>query len=168
QLATLEKVQLPKDLRLTIRLETPISSKSAVVGERLRAVTSFAVKHKRKTVLPAGATLKGRIRWLEQRATNSVLGLEFSTVEWEGKQARFLARLDGVRDPSGRLRRYEAQSVTAHQLGANRVGYGRVERTQQVESFQIRDLPGVAMLMVSGRSFELPAGVQLTWITEEQ
>jgi hypothetical protein len=166
--ATLEKVTLPEGLRLTLGLETPVSSNSAAVGDPLSAKTSSAVNHNGKTILPAGATLKGRIRWLERQATGYVVGLEFSTVLWEDKQARFLARLDSVQDPAGRLKKFQEHSVTANQLATRRLGNDRIQRTQHVESFQFRDLPGVALLMISGNSFKLSPGLRLSWTTVKQ
>jgi hypothetical protein len=165
--ATLEKVTLPHDLRLILRLETPVSSESAAVGDRLRAVTTSAVKHKGEVIVPAGAKLRGRVRWLERQDTHYVIGLEFSRIEWAGKQGRFLARLEAVQDSSGRMRMYEAHSWLAR-TSARQLGYDRLQRTQQVETMQFRDLPGVALLTVTGSSFELPAGLQLSWTTLKQ
>ncbi len=101
------ELDLPAGLMLEFKLETQLDSQKSAVGDLLAARLLRDVKQGEKVLLPAGATIAGRIRILEKRAAGSgldahyVVGLEFSEIEFEQTHARFLAQLESLGSASG-------------------------------------------------------------------
>ena len=124
----------------------------------------------------AGATLVGRIRWLDKQDKLCLLGVEFFEIRWDRNVALFFGRLDAVRDARGivrdhvpRTRQIDAlavgQSVSMHGFaGFFRVGLP--EKTQMTETVSMLDFPGVALLTVESNPFQLSSGLVMDWITE--
>jgi hypothetical protein len=131
------KLRLPAGLVLVTRLETEIGSDRALVGDRITATVEQDARSKQKLIVPAGATLEGRIRAIEKTADasgNSTLTLEFSELQIAGRRIRFFARLSEVKSSSG-----EARKITDE------------------------GLLGVAALQIRGSRFRLSHDLRLVW-----
>ncbi len=106
--ANQSKLQLPSGMILSTRLETEISSDRALVGDRITATVEQDARWKQKVIVPAGATLEGRIRAIEKPTATSggfTLALEFSELQSAGRHTRFFARLSEVKSSSGEARK---------------------------------------------------------------
>jgi hypothetical protein len=102
------KLQLPAGLSLSTRLVTEIHWDKALVGDRIAAIVDQDGVWKQKLIVPAGATLEGRIRAIEKPAGafgNSTLVLEFSELRSAGRRVRFFARFSEVKSSSGEARK---------------------------------------------------------------
>jgi hypothetical protein len=90
------QVDLAAGLLVPVALETAIDSKSASVGDAVRARVRQDVRQKGQLVLPAGALISGRIRSLDRFSAPEpyfLMGIEFSEVEWQNARAEFLGEL---------------------------------------------------------------------------
>jgi hypothetical protein len=90
------QVDLAAGLLVPMALETAIDSKSASVGDAVRARVRQDVRKKGQLVLPAGAQISGRIRSLERYSAPEpyfLLGIEFSEAEWGNARAAFSGEL---------------------------------------------------------------------------
>ena len=79
------QVDLAAGLLVPVALETGIDSKSASVGDAVRARVRQDVRQKGQLVLPAGAVISGRIRSLDRFSAPEpyfLMGIELSEVEW--------------------------------------------------------------------------------------
>jgi hypothetical protein len=135
-------IDLPANLELTIRLETPIDSANAHVGDAITARVDADVSHKGVLVVPRDAFLSGRVRSLAQHSdgtARSVVDLEWTQIEFGGKRARFFAVLQKVAAPGGTQRL--------------RVGPAAIP------------LPGVGSVSGAGDRLRLPAGTKMIWKT---
>jgi hypothetical protein len=129
-------VDLHAGLVLSTRLETEIRSDKALVGDRITATVDQEARWKGKLVVPAGATLAGRIRSIEKPAGPSgshTLGLEFFELRMGSRRARFFAQSAGVKSSSG-----------AHKTAGG-------------------GLPGIVMLQIHGSPFRLFRELRMTW-----
>ena len=100
------KVDLAAGLLVPLALETAIDSKSASVGDAVRARVRQDVRQNGEVVLPAGALISGRIRSLERYSAPEpyvLMGIEFAEVEWQNARAEFLGELldSHKRKPTG-------------------------------------------------------------------
>jgi len=132
------QVDLAAGLLVPVALETAIDSKSASVGDAVRARVRRDVRRGGELVLPAGALISGRIRSLERYSTPEayfLMGIEFSEVEWQNTHAPFLGEL-----------------VDSHSEQAARAG----------------DIPGVGTLHIPGSSFHCAPGFRMLWRTLDQ
>jgi hypothetical protein len=131
------KLQLPPGLVLSTRLDTEISSERALVGDRITATVEQDARWKQKLIVPAGATLEGRIRAIEKPTApsgNFTLALEFSELQTAVRRIRFFAKLSEVKSSSG-----EARKITDE------------------------GLLGVAALQIRGSRFRLSRDLHLVW-----
>ena len=136
--ARAREMHLAAGLLVPVALETAISSKSASVGDAVRARVRRDVRRGGELVLPAGALISGRIRSLERYSTPEpyfLMGIEFSEVEWQNTHAPFLGEL-----------------VDSHSEQAARAG----------------DIPGVGTLHIPGSSFHCAPGFRMLWRTLDQ
>ena len=136
------EVELPPALEVWTRLENPIRSESAAVGDPVTAVVERNVAWNGETVVPKGARLVGRIRVLERHGTPAGyrIGLEFTDVEFSGSHGRFRGSLERWQPKPGQ------QTVPAE---GQRAG-----------------LPGVGVVFLQGASFVLPQGTLMLWVTQ--
>jgi hypothetical protein len=133
-------VELPAGVQLTLRLETPIDAATARVGDVISARVEADAKVKGAVVVPKDAVVSGRLRRLEVHKEGwpyVLAGLEFTEIEFEGKETRFFAELERLILPA--------------ETGPRRV-----------ESL---DLPGVGVVTAKGSSLRLPKGTQMIWKT---
>jgi hypothetical protein len=140
-------VELPPGLQLTIRLDTPIDSEKAQVGDPISGKVDEDAKIKGKIVVHKDALVSGRLRRLEQHLEGwpyVLARLEFTAIEFEGKTARFFAELEKIvplRGSEG-LRRVATKDVPG-----------------------VGGLPGVGTVSQAGNRMLLPAGMRMIWRT---
>ena len=152
-----ETVTLPQGLTVAIKLLTPLDSETACVGDAITARVEAAVTARRRTWLPAGALLSGRIRRLEQFASPSesvLLGLEFTDFSFAGSRGLFFADFQQS-DAGTRL-----QSPSVHTNWTTLLHGGILESTS-IEEFTNQELPGVATFHFPGKTGRLPAGTRM-------
>jgi hypothetical protein len=147
---------VPAFLPVTLLLTTPISD-GTPVGTMIEAKVAGDVRHKGKVVIAGGAIVQGRIRRLEQFRESPwkefLVGLEFTEVGAVEGRRRFYA--DFVRmekNPKVRPAPPERIPVPGPRPGQERY-------------LVLPDLPGVASVFVSGKSFTIPAGFRMVWRT---
>ena len=134
-------IELPPGLQLSLSLSTPVDSGAAHIGDVISAIVDVEAKHKGKLAVPKDAVVTGRLRRLEEHKEGwpSVLaGLEFTEIEFEGKQTRFFAELEKIIMPAG------------------------AEGPRRVEAL---DLPGVGIVSAMGNRLRLPKGTRMLWKT---
>ena len=137
------KIELPAGLSLDARLATAIDSQKAAVGDPITATVAEDVKKEGKVIVPKGAVLAGRIRRLERRfgrTEHYMVGLEFSSLQFQDKRAGFFADLEQIGPISG---------VSAKQPPVLAFG----------------EKPGVGMIFIRGSRCRLPRGFQMVWRT---
>ncbi len=140
-------VELPAGLQLSIRLETPIDSDTAQVGDPISGKVDLDAKVKGKVVVHKDALVSGRIRRLEQHLEGwpfVVARLEFTEIQFAGKTARFFAELEKVTPPPGTQ-------------GIKRVAVKVLPG--------IGSLPGVGTISQMGNRMQLPPGMLMIWKT---
>jgi hypothetical protein len=98
---------VPAGVSFIARLDTAIDFYRSAAGDPLSAVLVDRLARDRKTLVPKGAVLRGRIGQLERlqrgRVTSTMLLLRFTHFEFEGRQVEFHGRLFDVSGWSGRL-----------------------------------------------------------------
>ena len=90
------EVNLAAGLLVPVALETAIDSKTASIGDAVRARVRQDVLQDGQLMLPAGALISGRIRSLDRHAGSEsyfLMGIEFSEAEWQNARAGFLGEL---------------------------------------------------------------------------
>ncbi len=145
-------IQLPAGLLLDLTLQGTIDGTRAVIGDPIHAVVSKDVAKSGAIVVPKGAKVTGRITRLGQRTagrlTYQVLGLRFSTIEFDDHKAEFLGHMESV-------------AVAALQVT---IGEGNRSNSHR------RPPPGAGdtMLYIKGNSLRLPAGAHMYWRTHTE
>ena len=143
--------ELASDLLLSMRLETPVDSTHAAVGDPLRAIMESAVWHNGKLLIPKGAVVSGRIRRMEKRAIPAphfVVGIEFFEIEMSRQRARFFADLKDI----GPILNLEREWKITRSRTSSEVLYP----PQQA---------GVGIFFMKGERFRLPRGLRMQWKT---
>jgi hypothetical protein len=136
------EIQLPANLPLELRLESPIDSRSAMEGDFVMARVNTDAKLNGVVVVPKGALVKGRIRRMEsysEPVASWIVGVEFSEVEFDNKRAEFLGHLDRMDEVPG--------------------------LSWSLESSTGPELPGVSVFRIEGKRVQLHAGLRMTWHT---
>ena len=138
---------LPGGLSIPLRLDLPIDSQHAAVGDEIRAVVSKAVRFGDQVLLPRGALVKGVIRRLDRHSGNLPyfeVGLEFNEAEYGTHHAALFGKPDEMTPFSGYHR-------TA-------IGYA----TGPPDKLS----PGVGYFYVEGESIRIPKGLGFSLQTE--
>jgi hypothetical protein len=94
-------LRLPPRVNLELSLVDEIDSRNAVIGSPVRAVLAKPLKDGEEILIPKGASVLGRLVRMEKYQNpvdHFVVGLEFHTVEFDGRQAGFTATM---REASG-------------------------------------------------------------------
>jgi hypothetical protein len=147
-------IRLPPGLTVDVRLQTPIQSGRSATGDLVTALVGRDVKNHGEIVAPKGAVLTGRITRLEKRKADQdyyIVGLEFSTIEFDHRSGEFRASLQD----SG--------------LAQNsRIGAGRGPARRQMMD---EDLPDVSpkagsVFVVRSSHVSLPRGHAMVWRTQ--
>ena len=142
------EVFLPRDLIVTVGLETPIQLAHARIGDAISAVLDSDLKQKGRLIAPKGAVISGRVRLMQREKSGYTVGLEFTDMTLEHGHSRFLAKLVNVDS------RY-AQSDAAPEP----------TRGSGIHLDLPMALPGVATFFVPDRVTELPKGLRMQWKT---
>jgi hypothetical protein len=157
--------QLPGGLKVSIRLTTPIQSRTGKVGNPIQGVLASAVMRDGKILLPRGAVVQGRIRRLESYSDpvpHRIVGLEFDRIELEGTTFELFARLRRAQPMPGFS--WFLTDAKASERSTPRGGsvYGA-----STTNYRTGDIPGVGTFFVAGEDFRIPAGWTTTWETME-
>jgi hypothetical protein len=134
-------IELPSGLQLTLRLDSAIDAATSQIGDVLSAAVDVDAKHKGKVTVPKDAVVSGRLRRMEQHKEGwpyVLAGLEFTQIEFGGKQSRFFAELEKLILPAG---------------------------TAGPKKLDAKDLPGVGMVSAMGNVLRLPKGTRMIWRT---
>ena len=141
-------VALSIGLPITLALAAPIDTDTAAAGDLVSAKVVKPVRRagSTTTLIPAGATVRGRITRVEHHLLPTpyfLISISFNRLELTGISSPFAARLD--RDDE-----------LAKQLGANMERRGR-----GVESWDV----GNFVFATSKKRYVLPAGYESQWFT---
>ena len=144
-----ETASLPPGLTIAIDLMTELSA-SDPIGKLIEGRVAMNIIVKKEVVVPAGATVHGRLRRLERRGDYFVLGLEFTQLDLPGGPVRFYALLYDIAEK----------------------GPIQFTRPNAKPPFRVNeaDLPyvaGVASFFVKGERLELPKNLRTVWTTQE-
>ena len=138
-------VDLPPKLGLLTILETGINIAQASIGDPLRAVLLENAKIKKKSIVPKGAVLSGRIVEVQRTAAVPYVTLQFTELEWPDGRSVFTAVLDSTAiSPSGNA-------------GLKRMGGEELPPALRAG--------GVRLML--GSSSKIAAGLMLYWRTED-
>lgn len=165
-----EQIELPDGLRLPIRLTSLIDSETARVGTLVEAELARDIEISPGVTAPEGALLSGRLRQLEaypEDPAHYVLGIEFHELTFDSgkKRAELSLALERVAGGS-RVQQYGPTPVKNVTVSKGIGNLPDVTRTT-VETYMGRLLPGVGVLYVRGREFEIKPGLRMTWRTVE-
>ncbi len=154
-----QEVKLPPGLPLELELLSAINSETSFVGEEVRARVRRDGKKDGTLHVPKGAVVSGRIVRLERSVANVrsvTLGLQFLTLEFDGRKAPFEARLE-----------YVMSFLNQRPVG---VRYQRPQRPGE-PLFLKDDLkeqrPGLFQFQVDGSRLSLPRGFCMVWKTAD-
>ena len=142
---------LPAGLTITLELAAPVTVTDPV-GSEIQARVAFDVKDKRRIVVPAGASVRGRIRRLERASDGGkyyLVGLEFTHIETALGTARFYANLQDLE------KRPNVKLILSN-----------VARRAPSRTNMASLSPGVASFFVTGDQFDLPTGFRMIWKTK--
>ena len=144
------EVDLPAGLLVPVELDTAIDSKTAMVGDTLRARVVQEVRYKGALVVPQGAAVAGHIRRLQRGSSSApfAVGIEFSEIEWEGVRATFY----------GELADLDRKSAGSHRP----VTYYDGHATKAMIEGGIR---GVGVFFIDAAAFRIPPGFHMVWRT---
>jgi hypothetical protein len=156
------RVQLEPGLRIDLVLESELRPESAVLGDAILARLASDVRYGGRLIAPKGSPVRGRLRQM-RRTSDPVeayeVGLEFIEIDLPAGTARFYASLQSVNSPVPGLRwmlsreqRWVQTSAWSQEL-QSRVAY-------------LSQIPGVGNFFIEGKSFVLPKGMRMTWVTE--
>jgi len=135
------QVDLPAGLLVRVELETPIDSKTAVVGDPVHARVLRGVRYKGDLAVPQGAAITGHICRLGRSSGSApfAVGIELSEIEWEGTWATFYAELVDLKLP--RLATHYNQPLIDNEI------------------------PGAGIFYIDGAKFRIPPGYHMLWRT---
>ena len=157
------ELQIPAGLEISVRMAQAIDSKTAAVGDSIRAIIEAPVRSHGADLIPKGALLLGRIRRLERQLAPRpyyLVGLEFTDIEFAGHHARFIGQMLGTAPVPGL-----APGVGTYNMDRNTAGVAGYLITTHSETEIAFKVPGVSTFFMEGRDFRIPEGMQMTWAT---
>jgi hypothetical protein len=138
------EVHLPPGMLVEMTLKTPIMGERAVIGDPVKAEVPRDVVKAGTVIIPKGARVTGRITRIKEvsrgRIPYRVVGLQFSTLEFDGGRAEFLGSLESLAFAGAQYSLASAPYALA---------------------------PGEGMVFVKGNVLHIPAGVHMVWRTLE-
>lgn len=155
--------QIPAGLEIPVRMAQVIDSKTAAVGDSIRAIIYAPVRSHSAVLIPKGALLVGRIRRLERQLEPQpyyLVGLEFTDIEFAGHHARFTGKMFGTVPIPGFALGVSTYSMDRNTAGV--AGHLTYTRTETEVPFKI---PGVSTFFMKGSDFRIPERVHMTWVT---
>ena len=158
-----QRLELPADATFRVKLRTPIDSEQSRVGDRIEGQLERAVKRGRRTLVPKGAIVTGRIRRLEhfRKPAHHVLGLDFTDLWFENRLTRIRATLRQVSVVPGQA----GQDVSSIDPATGEIARFPA-RPKSVRILTDRNLPGVGMFRIEGRKFRIRRGFKTVWSVE--
>lgn len=164
----INRIDLPAGVTLDLRLESELDSSSTGIGQLLTARLASDAVYKKQVLIPAGATVKGRVRRLERSSemkAHFIIGLEFSTIEHGDTRARFYGLLDSVQPVAGLSRTLRASSSKSKLFSSTATLQGFTWESHAADTMNLQELPGVGSFFMEGTEFKLPRGLKMTWRT---
>jgi hypothetical protein len=155
--------QIPAGLEISVRMAQAIDSKTAAVGDSIRAIIDMPVRSHGTDLIPKGALLLGRIRRLERQLEPHpyyLVGLEFTDIEFAGHHARFTGQMFGAAAIPGLALGLSTNSMNRDTAGV--AGHLLTTHTETEVPFKV---PGVSTFFMEGRDFRIPEGLHMTWVT---
>jgi hypothetical protein len=150
-------------LPVVIKVSSRITDKTAV-GTLIEGVVDGNVVRKGKVLIPAGSSVRGRVRrleWNEDKGGYFVVGLEFTEIEAAGTRYRFFADLEGTDALPGL--RQTIRTRPQPEQSPLRGGADTVVVSDDI--LYLYDLPGVGAFFVQARHLDIPPGFRMTWKT---
>jgi len=144
------EIDLPAGLFVPVQLEAALDTKTASVGDTVRARVIEDVRHNHEVVLPRGAMLTGHIRRMGRvsASTPFMVGIDLSEVEWTGAHGAFYAALADVDAKSAGQHR----PLTFFDGHAQKVLIGD-------------EIPGAGIIYFKAAAFRIASGFRMTWRT---
>ena len=152
---------LPPGLTLSLSLETPIDSDTAMIGDKLRARLEKPLTLPDNSTIPKGAVVDGYVRELERMDDASSyyqVGLEFDRIRWSDRSADFFAEaiaLDPIASPDHAIH-------TEHRMN----WWDNQAIEYRSDTFRPLPLPGVANFILDGSHVRVPKGFRMLWKTQ--
>ncbi len=164
-----QQIDLPEGLRLPVRLTTAIDSETARVGTLVEAELTRDVEISPGIVARQGALLSGRLlqfEYYEADAGHYLLGMQLRELTFDAgkKRADLSLVLESVAETT-RVQQYAPTPVISTSVSRGVNGNMGTITRRTVETYQVRELPGVGVFYVRGRKFQLKPGLQMTWRT---
>jgi hypothetical protein len=145
----IREVSLPSSLTIQMALESAIDSKSASVGDAVRARVLREVRIGPDLVLPKGAALNGRIvRMQHSPPAGFAVGIDFAEAEWDNVHAKVagsLLDIDLAQPAAKKLLSYFDGSEARAVIGP--------------------DSTGIRVFYIKGKQFQIAPGLRLIWRT---
>jgi hypothetical protein len=155
------RVQIERGLRMDLVLETEIRPESNAVGDPILARLASDVRHGGRLIAPKGSPVRGRLRQM-RRDSDAVafeVGLEFTEIDLPAGTSRFYASLQSVNSPVPGLKWLLSKEQPWVKTSAwSQELHSRVAYLSQI--------PGVGNFFIEGKSFVLPKGMLMTWVTD--
>jgi hypothetical protein len=158
-----EQEPIPGQLSFLLRLQTPLSTHSAM-GERFSATVDSDIRSHGKTIIQKGAEMRGRVRWLE--VTNGpspclAVAIELLTVKSaDGTSHPVYASLLHV-EPESRVQ----MDVTRMSETQETMPFGGQRLRSFIQSIRIPQVPGVGSFFVVTPDLATPPDMLMTWTT---
>ncbi len=163
---TTREIELPGGISLDLRLGNPIRSAASAVGDAITAQLHHRIQTSGVSI-PKDAIVSGRIRALEQYfepKKDFIVGLEFDSLSFNGKQVRFRARLVGPRLQVVRSRMLD--TLPGGDDSGGPVAVAPDETTGLDILGAIDSAPGCGLFRVPGGSLNLARGLRMVFETE--
>jgi hypothetical protein len=155
---------LPASLVIAVKVMTPITAASAVGTLIEGVVAADVMERKGKVAIPAGATVRGRLRRLESLPDLGgyhIVALEFTELESAGVRYRFFADMLGT--DGAPAAQQSLTSVKREEMSLPAPG-SRVMK-ESTNTLTLPQIEGVGSFFVRGQKLDLPVGFRMTWRT---
>jgi hypothetical protein len=163
---TTGEIELSGGISLDLKLETPITFEASAVGDAITAQLHRRIRASGVSI-PKDANVSGRIRALEQYfepKKDFIVGLEFFSLSFNGKQALFRARLVGPHLQAVRSRLGDTLPGGDDSGGPVAVAPDETSGLDILPA--IDSAPGCGLFRVPGASLNLTRGLRMIFETE--
>lgn len=94
--AAVREIVVPSGIGLALRMAADLDTRTAAVGDPVRARLDQDIKQKGRILFLKGACVLGRITRMEHRGGSVIAGLDFSEIEGDGARAAVRLKLENV------------------------------------------------------------------------